>query len=99
MKGMPWLQVGVGGAEYGALRWKDGEQAPKLGDRLDIYCTNLDQSTNAFDRYYVAQGNQIVDVGPSWAAAAQPSAERECIAAASSGFPYESKTSTCFAAS
>jgi D-serine deaminase-like pyridoxal phosphate-dependent protein len=47
---MPWLQVGVQGAEYGALRWKDGEQAPKLGDRLEIYCTNLDQSTNAFDR-------------------------------------------------
>ena len=64
VKGMPWLQVGVGGAEYGALRWKDGEQAPKLGDRLEIYCTNLDQSTNAFDRYYVAQGNQIVDVWP-----------------------------------
>jgi len=64
VKGMPWLQVGVQGAEYGALRWKDGEQAPKLGDRVEIYCTNLDQSTNAFDRYYVAQGDQIVDVWP-----------------------------------
>jgi D-serine deaminase-like pyridoxal phosphate-dependent protein len=64
VKGMPWLQVGVQGAEYGALRWKDGEQAPKLGDRLEIYCTNLDQSTNAFDRYYVAQGDKIVDVWP-----------------------------------
>jgi len=64
VKGMPWLQIGVGGAEYGALRWKDGEQAPKLGDRLEIYCTNLDQSTNAFDRYYIAQGDKIVDVWP-----------------------------------
>lgn len=64
VKGMPWLQVGVQGAEYGAIRWKDGEQAPKLGDRLEIYCTNLDQSTNAFDRYYVAQGDRIVDVWP-----------------------------------
>jgi 3-hydroxy-D-aspartate aldolase len=64
VKGMPWLQVGVQGAEYGALRWKDGEQAPKLADRLEIYCTNLDQSTNAFDRYYVAQGDRIVDVWP-----------------------------------
>ena len=64
VKGMPWLQVGVQGAEYGALRWKDGEQAPKLGDRLEIYCTNLDQSTNAFDRYYVAQGDKIIDVWP-----------------------------------
>lgn len=64
VKGMPWLEVGVGGAEYGALRWKDGEQAPKLGDRVEIYCTNLDQSTNAFDRYYIAQGDKIVDVWP-----------------------------------
>ena len=64
VKGMPWLQVGVQGAEYGALRWKDGEQAPKLGDRVEIYCTNLDQSTNAFDRYYVAQDDKIVDVWP-----------------------------------
>ena len=63
-KGMPWLEVGSGGAEYGALRWKDGEKAPKLGDRLDVYCTNLDQSTNAFDRYYIAQGDKIVDVWP-----------------------------------
>jgi hypothetical protein len=33
-------------------------------DRFEIYCTNLDQSTNAFDRYYVARGDQIVDVWP-----------------------------------
>ena len=63
-KGMPWLEVGVQGAEYGALTWKDGDHAPKLGDRLEIYCTNLDQSTNAFDRYYIAQGDKIVDVWP-----------------------------------
>jgi 3-hydroxy-D-aspartate aldolase len=64
VKGMPWLQPGSGGAEYGSLRWKDGDKAPKLGDRLEIYCTNLDQSTNAFDRYYVTQGDRVVDVWP-----------------------------------
>ncbi len=64
VKGMPWLKVGVQGAEYGALRWKDGEQAPKLGDRVEIYCTNLDQSTNVFDRYYVTRGDKVVDVWP-----------------------------------
>jgi 3-hydroxy-D-aspartate aldolase len=64
VKGMPWLEVGTQGAEYGAIRWKDGEKAPKLGDRLDVFCTNLDQSTNAFDRYYIAQGDKIVDVWP-----------------------------------
>ena len=64
VKGMPWLEVGQQGAEYGALRWKDSDKDLKLGDRVEIYCTNLDQSTNAFDRYYVAKGDQIVDVWP-----------------------------------
>jgi D-serine deaminase-like pyridoxal phosphate-dependent protein len=64
VKEMPWLKVGNGGAEYGALTWKDGEQHPKVGDLLEIYPSNLDMSTNAFDRYYVAQGDKIVDVWP-----------------------------------
>jgi D-serine deaminase-like pyridoxal phosphate-dependent protein len=64
VKDMPWLQVGLAGAEYGALTWKDGDKAPKVGDRVEIYCTNLDNSTNAFDRYYVAKGDKIVDVWP-----------------------------------
>jgi len=64
VKGMPWLGVGNGGAEYGALTWKDGEQHPKLGDLVEIYPTSLDMSTNVFDRYYIAQGDRIVDVWP-----------------------------------
>jgi D-serine deaminase-like pyridoxal phosphate-dependent protein len=64
VKGMPWLEVNSAGAEYGVLNWKDGEEAPKVGDRVEIYCTNLDQSTNAFDRYYIAQGDKIVEVWP-----------------------------------
>jgi D-serine deaminase-like pyridoxal phosphate-dependent protein len=64
VKGMPWLGVGNGGAEYGALMWKDGEQHPKLGDLVEIYPTSLDMSTNVFDRYYVAHGDRIVDVWP-----------------------------------
>jgi D-serine deaminase-like pyridoxal phosphate-dependent protein len=64
VKDMPWLEVGIQGAEYGALKWKDGDKAPKLGDRVEIYCTNLDQSTNAFDRYYITQGDRVVDVWP-----------------------------------
>jgi D-serine deaminase-like pyridoxal phosphate-dependent protein len=63
VKGMPWLQVGTQGAEYGALKWKDGEDL-KLGQRVEIYCSNLDMSTNCYDRYYVAQGDRIVDVWP-----------------------------------
>ncbi len=64
VKGMPWLEVGAAGAEYGYLKWANGATPPKLGDRLEIYCTNLDQSTNAFDRYYVTQGDRVVDVWP-----------------------------------
>jgi len=64
VKGMPWLEVANQGAEYGGLKWKDGEGEPKLGDRVEIYCTTLDMSTNVYDRYYVARGDQIVDVWP-----------------------------------
>jgi len=64
VKGMSWLQVERQGAEYGILRWKDGGGELKVGDRLEIYCSNLDMSTNCYDRYYIAKGDQIVDVWP-----------------------------------
>jgi len=64
VKGMPWLQVVGQGAEYGGLKWKDADREPKLGDRVEIYCTVLDDSTSYYDRYYVARGEQIVDVWP-----------------------------------
>lgn len=63
VKGMPWIQVGTQGAEYGSLKWTDGRDL-RLGERVEIYCSNLDMSTNCFDRYYVARGEQIVDVWP-----------------------------------
>jgi len=31
---------------------------------VEIYCTTLDMSTNVYDRYYVAEGDRIVDVWP-----------------------------------
>ena len=64
VKGMPWLEVGSQGAEYGRLSWSESDRGVKLGDRVDIYCTVLDDSTNYYDRYYVARGDQIVDVWP-----------------------------------
>ncbi len=64
VKGMPWLQVGNQGAEYGALKWEDASHDVKVGDRVEIYCTTLDMSTNCYDRYYIARGEQIVDVWP-----------------------------------
>jgi D-serine deaminase-like pyridoxal phosphate-dependent protein len=64
VKGKPWLALANQGAEYGLLKWKNGEQGLKLGDRVEIYCTNLDMSTNCYDRYYIARGETIVDVWP-----------------------------------
>jgi len=64
VKGMPRLMVGSQGAEYGLLSWKDGDQEIQLGDRVEIYCTVLDDSTSYYERYYVARGEQIVDAWP-----------------------------------
>lgn len=64
VKGMPWLEVASQGAEYGGLKWKDGDKEMKLGDRVEIFCTVLDDSTNYYDRYYVARGDRIIDVWP-----------------------------------
>jgi D-serine deaminase-like pyridoxal phosphate-dependent protein len=64
VKGMPWAQVSSQGAEYGMISWKDGDRDLKIGERVEIYCSNLDTSTNCYDRYYVAKGDQIVDVWP-----------------------------------
>jgi len=65
VKGKPWLKVSTEGAEYGILSWSDGRgEELRVGDRVEIYCSNLDMSTNCYDRYYIAKGNDIIDVWP-----------------------------------
>jgi D-serine deaminase-like pyridoxal phosphate-dependent protein len=64
VKGMPWLQLDKQGAEYGILRWQEGGGELKVGDRLEVYCSNLDMSTNCYDRYFIAKGDDIIDVWP-----------------------------------
>jgi D-serine deaminase-like pyridoxal phosphate-dependent protein len=64
VKGMPGLQVVLQGAEYGGVKWTDADKDLNIGDRLEIYCSNLDMSTNCYDRYYVVRGEQLVDVWP-----------------------------------
>jgi D-serine deaminase-like pyridoxal phosphate-dependent protein len=64
VKGLAGVQVASQGAEYGLLRWSDAGRDIKLGERVEIYCTKLDMSTAVYDRYYVARGNQVVDVWP-----------------------------------
>ena len=63
VKGRPEVQIQNQGAEYGILLWNDGDGF-KLGDRVELYPSNLDMSTNVYDRYYVARGDRIVDVWP-----------------------------------
>jgi D-serine deaminase-like pyridoxal phosphate-dependent protein len=64
VKGRPEVRIENQGAEYGILAWKDGDKDFRLGERVELYPTNLDMSTNVYDRYYVARGERIVE---AWA--------------------------------
>jgi D-serine deaminase-like pyridoxal phosphate-dependent protein len=64
VKGRPEVKVENQGAEYGILVWTDADKDFKLGERVELYPSNLDMSTNVYDRYYIARGEQIVDVWP-----------------------------------
>jgi D-serine deaminase-like pyridoxal phosphate-dependent protein len=64
VKGRPEVKVENQGAEYGILRWDDSDRGFKLGERVELYPSNLDMSTSVYDRYYVARGERIVDVWP-----------------------------------
>jgi D-serine deaminase-like pyridoxal phosphate-dependent protein len=64
VKGRPEVKVENQGAEYGILVWNDTDRDFKLGERVELYPSNLDMSTNVYDRYYVTRGEQIVDVWP-----------------------------------
>jgi D-serine deaminase-like pyridoxal phosphate-dependent protein len=63
VRGRKDIKVENQGAEYGLLLWKQGPDL-KLGERVELYPTNLDTSTNVYDRYYVARGENIIDVWP-----------------------------------
>jgi 3-hydroxy-D-aspartate aldolase len=64
VKGRPEVKVENQGAEYGILAWNEGDRDFKLGERVELYPSNLDMSTNVYDRYYVTRGEQVVDVWP-----------------------------------
>ena len=64
VKGRPEVVIENQGAEYGLLKWKETERDIELGELVEIYPSNLDTSTNVYDRYYVAKGDDIVDVWP-----------------------------------
>jgi D-serine deaminase-like pyridoxal phosphate-dependent protein len=72
VKGRPEVKVENQGAEYGILAWNDTDRAFKLGERVELYPSNLDMSTNVYDRYYVTRGEQIVDVWPIMGRAGAP---------------------------
>ena len=64
VKDRPGVRVEIAGAEYGMLLWNNGDRDIKLGERVEIYPSNLDTSVNVYDRIYVARGESIVDVWP-----------------------------------
>jgi D-serine deaminase-like pyridoxal phosphate-dependent protein len=64
VKGRPEVKVENQGAEYGILKWDDSDRGFKLGERVELYPSNLDMSTGVYDRYYIARGERIVDVWP-----------------------------------
>ncbi len=64
VKGRPDMKVGAQGAEYGLVSWQPGDRDLKLGDKVELYPTHLDSTTNVYDRYYIAKGDNIVDAWP-----------------------------------
>ena len=64
VKGHPEMKIENQGAEYGIQVWKEGDREFKLGECVELYPSNLDMSTNVYDRYYIARGEQIVDIWP-----------------------------------
>lgn len=63
VKNRPEVVVENQGAEFGILKWKDGDGF-KLGEKVELYTSNLDTTTNCYDRYYVCEGDRLVDVWP-----------------------------------
>jgi D-serine deaminase-like pyridoxal phosphate-dependent protein len=63
VKGRPEAFVENQGAEFGILKWKDGNGF-KLGEKVELVTSNLDMTTNCYDRYYVCEGDKLVDVWP-----------------------------------
>ena len=53
VKGRPDLTVARAGAEYGALHWVQADPEPKLGDQFELITSNLDMTTNYYDRIFV----------------------------------------------
>ncbi len=61
--GRPEVKVENQGAEYGILRWDSGKGFA-LGEKVQLITSNLDMTTNCYDRYYVCDGDRVVDVWP-----------------------------------
>lgn len=62
VKGRPSVKIENQGAEYGLLLWSESDREIKLGERVEIYPTNLDTSVNVYDRVFVTRGDNVIDV-------------------------------------
>lgn len=61
-KGLSGVKIQNQGAEYEFRVSKGTNREFNLGERVELYRSNLDMSTNVYDRYYVARGEQMGDV-------------------------------------
>ena len=68
VKGRPDIVVENQGAEYGILKTDEF----KLGQTVELYTSNLDNTTHCYDRYYVCEGDRVVDVWPIMGGAVVP---------------------------
>jgi D-serine deaminase-like pyridoxal phosphate-dependent protein len=64
VRDLPRVTIENQGAEYGILHWSPEDEPLQIGQRVEIYPTILDQTTNASERFYIADGDRIVDAWP-----------------------------------
>jgi D-serine deaminase-like pyridoxal phosphate-dependent protein len=52
------------GDEYGKVSSSDGRKPPALGSVLELVTSHCDPTINLFERFYLTQGEKVVDVWP-----------------------------------
>jgi len=52
------------GDEYGRVSSSDGQALPALGSVLELVTSHCDPTINLFERFYLTQGEQVIDVWP-----------------------------------
>ncbi len=73
---MPWLTVGVQGAEYGALKWNDGDKIPSSATGSRSTAPTSTRAPTLSTVTTLPRATRSWTCGPSWAAPAPRSGRR-----------------------